>query len=113
MRTSKSRKRLKPATIAARRRKEREENERAEMEVELACNIILQATSKSNPTRKMQRVATEIVIASMKNDIVELPTGGPVNINLKLYNGKVKLQELRYTKKIKILFTYIVQVTNT
>ena len=76
------RRRLKPAKVAARRRRQREEEEREEAEVELACDVLLASTSSSTrqPSKKMQRVATEVIKGVMGDDnIVELPTGGPVS----------------------------------
>lgn len=79
MSMTRSRRRIKPAKIAAKRRKEREEEERHEEEIDIACNILLQASSHAKTHPKMHRVASKVVKELLNDDMIELPTGGPVS----------------------------------
>ena len=80
----------KPAKVGAKRKKDREEKEERQRkekeEVDKACTTLLQATSNlETPTKLMKVVTTTIVkslLSSSDDNIIELPTGGPVSIHV-------------------------------
>ena len=81
MRNTVGKRKRKPAAVGVERRLQRIAAEKQQETVDKACEVVLGHIKTKSPSRKIQRIATEVVKSLMDDDeLIELPTGGSVSI---------------------------------